>query len=248
MSRRDPRIWRRNPSGIAVSVPVPKTIPGLMAWYRSDLGITTVSGRVSAWADQSGSGDANRNLVQAVAGNRPTIVASDASFNGRPSLTFASADPDLLDRTGAWSAAIVQPATIYSVHMVTSLAAQVTYYDDSAVSGSFGLAQSLGAGFIARAGASIAGVDNTTNKPTAMCVVFNGASSAYYDAQLTATVSGNAGANGSTGLVVGTQAGAGAGLQGSICEIIVYSGAHNGTQRSTLLSYLGTLYNITIGA
>lgn len=55
----------------------------LVVWVRADLGITTVSGNVSAWADQSGNGN---DFAQASAGNRPTY--NTAPLNGQPTLRF----------------------------------------------------------------------------------------------------------------------------------------------------------------
>lgn len=248
MSRRDARQTRR--AGAApLNLPVPRTVAGLLAWYRGDLGVTNVGGRASAWADQSGTGDANKNLVQATAGNRPTITAADANFNNQTTLALNSAHPDILIPTGNWAVAMAQPITIYSVHLVTSLAGQVAYYDDNVTPNSFSLFQTLGGGFAAEAGASLSAGDNTLNKPTVFAVVFNGVSSSCYDNARTAVASGNAGANGSVGLLVGDHAtGGGSPLAGTIAEIIVYSGAHNATTRSTVLTYLGARYAIAIGA
>lgn len=73
----------------AVVVPPPLLIPDLAAWYRADRGVTLASGVVSAWADQSGSG---KTLSQGTAGARPTPVASNAAFNGQPTLSFDGGD------------------------------------------------------------------------------------------------------------------------------------------------------------
>lgn len=82
MSRRDgQRIQRRNSvSGLAFT---PKALPGLISWYRADLGVTIATG-VSAWADQSGAGN---TAVQATGANQPAFNASNAGFNGRPTIT-----------------------------------------------------------------------------------------------------------------------------------------------------------------
>ncbi len=45
----------------------PLDLPGMVDWHRADLGVTLVSGLVSAWADQSGNG---HHLTQPTAGNR----------------------------------------------------------------------------------------------------------------------------------------------------------------------------------
>ena len=57
----------------------------LLGWWRADMGITLVSGVVSAWADQSGNGN---HLVQATANRRPAYSTAHADWNGRPALTW----------------------------------------------------------------------------------------------------------------------------------------------------------------
>lgn len=53
------------------------------AWYRGDLGITLVGGKVSAWADQSGNG---AHLTQSSDPLRPTYTASVAARGGCPAV------------------------------------------------------------------------------------------------------------------------------------------------------------------
>jgi hypothetical protein len=57
----------------------------LLGWWRADMGITLVSGVVSAWADQSGNGN---HLVQSTANRRPAYSTAHADWNGRPALTW----------------------------------------------------------------------------------------------------------------------------------------------------------------
>ncbi len=61
----------------------PRDISGLAAWYRSDLGITTSSGLVTNWNDQSG----NSVNLTAASGYRPTYTSSWT--NGHQGLTFS---------------------------------------------------------------------------------------------------------------------------------------------------------------
>lgn len=55
----------------------------LVGWYKADTGITSVSGDVSQWNDQSSAG---ANLSQATAALRPTL--NPAGFNGGPCVQF----------------------------------------------------------------------------------------------------------------------------------------------------------------
>lgn len=57
------------------------------AWWRADLGVSLVSGFVSAWADQSGNG---AHLLQSSAPLRPTYTASGAR-KGQPCIETTSA-------------------------------------------------------------------------------------------------------------------------------------------------------------
>lgn len=52
-------------------------------WLKSSDGVTESGGVVSAWADQSGN---SRNFTQGTVGLRPSYDASDARFNGLPSI------------------------------------------------------------------------------------------------------------------------------------------------------------------
>jgi hypothetical protein len=61
-------------------------LTGLKQWHAADRGVTLVSSKVSAWADQSGNGF---DLAQSTSGLRPTFNAS--SINGLPGFTYASA-------------------------------------------------------------------------------------------------------------------------------------------------------------
>jgi len=66
---------------LATSPVVPPT--GLVTWLKADAGVTSSSGNVSAWADQSPTGN---SAVQATSGNQPTLVTS--AINGKPALSF----------------------------------------------------------------------------------------------------------------------------------------------------------------
>lgn len=60
----------------------PGSLPNLVTWVRSD---TVVGSPVSQWTDLSGNGN---HIVQATLAKRPAINASDAQYNGLPSLAF----------------------------------------------------------------------------------------------------------------------------------------------------------------
>ncbi len=61
----------------------PTKFSGCALWLAADRGVTTVDGKVSAWADQSGNGN---HAAQTTANYRPLYVAS--AQGGRPTLRF----------------------------------------------------------------------------------------------------------------------------------------------------------------
>ena len=75
------------------------TAASMFAWYRETMS-------VSQWTDLTAGA---RHATQAVAGNQPVYTASDADFNGQPSLTFTTDDymncggvASALTTTNAW--------------------------------------------------------------------------------------------------------------------------------------------------
>jgi hypothetical protein len=65
-----------------------------LSWHRADLGVTTATGGVSVWADQSGNG---RTYEQTVSAKRP---ATGGTLGGQASLIFTAANSDHLALTG----------------------------------------------------------------------------------------------------------------------------------------------------
>lgn len=64
---------------------VPQPSSNLVLWLRNDLGITTSTGTVSSWADQSGNG---HDATQATAGLRPSFTAGAINSAVLPTVTF----------------------------------------------------------------------------------------------------------------------------------------------------------------
>lgn len=57
-------------------------LTGLGLWYKADAGVTSESGKVSAWADQSGF---DRHAIQPVTAPQPVLITGG---NGKPALSF----------------------------------------------------------------------------------------------------------------------------------------------------------------
>lgn len=211
----------------------------LAAWLNATA-VTLNGSNVSAMRDLSPNG---RNFSQGVAANQPTLVASDSAYNGRPVLTTDG--DDWLDAIAAWN--LVQPVTIYVVGQIGNSADYKTFVDAGAgsrliVRGTAGEGLSMfGGSANIEPGASIAG-------PSIVCAVFNGASSAGYVSNVTASITGNPGTGG-----LGTPriCAAPVGVypmpsDGKLAEVIYTSVADSAAQRAQMFGFLSRRYGIAV--
>ena len=90
--------------------PLPRDLPGLLVWYRSDLEVTGPASTVRGWGDLSGSG---LTAGQAIAAERPTLGPGSANL---PKITFdpSAPGPDDLSNSAITNA----PAASYTLLMV----------------------------------------------------------------------------------------------------------------------------------
>lgn len=235
----------RPDSGVAWT---PKFISGLQLWLRADLGVTIATG-VSAWADQSGTGDANKNVTQATGSKQPTLNASDASYNNKATLSFSSAASQCLV-SGLWSSPLSQPWTVVVVGQDDGTAASQVYVESgSDLAGSNRvLVYQNGTNYELNAGVALV-ADARDANPHGLIGVVNGASSRIYHSARTAVATGDAGARTPLGATfigetfVGT-----AFLNGKIAEVIVWSGALTDAQLVPVWNYISSRYAITVGA
>lgn len=210
----------------------------LIAWFRSDLGVSIVGSGVATWADQSGNA---RDVTQGTDPNRPGWSASDALFAGLPALTWAGAQ--WLDGA-AWN--LTQPFTIYVVGQSGSYADWRTFFD--CPSGARSAIRAEPANLLA----TYAGVANVTSSsiasPSIFATVFSGASSAHYVNSLTASGTSSPGGDGIGTPRVGAGPGGGYTLQSTsrLCEIVVASGADSAAQREQMFRYLNRRYAIAV--
>lgn len=224
-------------------------------WYRASLGVTDDgSGKASAWADQSGAGDTNRNLAQATSARRPTITASNANFNGRATLEWdggAAGSGTYLDSSAFTGGVYAQAVTWYIVMRASRVSGTDTIFDsnDGAATNRNALIVT-GSTWLPYAGASVTGGTPATATTYVVCIVFNGASGALYKSRYNTTeMTGSFGTQGIHSIRVGGHNSlATAHFLGSIAEIIGYSGGHNATDRQTVMEGLGLMYGVTISA
>lgn len=228
-------------SGAAPFNPATGTASTCRLWLRSDLGLTADSGTlVSAWLDQSGQGDSNRNAA-AAGSARPGYTSSNVNYNGRPTVNFTSAAHRMA--TGVWSAAVAQVFTVVLVGRAISSGANGYWYES--LNGASHLRENNSSGLIAYAGTVLA--RGTTNAPAVVLVEFNGASTAVYETKrsVTGTV-GNAGTGGLTGMYIGNETGSAGYLNGELAEILVYSGVLSSGDKTAVFDYLEARYAITL--
>ena len=188
---------------------------------------------VSAWADLSAVKD---NVSQATGSKQPIYLAADSHYNNQPSLSFATASSQNL--VSAVAENIAQPLTIYVVGRATSTAGNYAFIDSASGGIVTGYAASVTSNTSYYAG-TIVGSSTAVSSVSAMCFMYNGASSAMYvNTSVTAKANGNPGANAMGQFAVG---GAGRGasfLQGDMSEILVFSGAHTQANVSRIFAML----------
>ena len=219
-------------------------------WLRADLGITLNGSTVSAWADQSGLGDANRNLSQATGANQPTYNSSDTNFAGRPSLS--NAGTTRMSTAASWSASYATPFSLYAV-----------VKDDTSPGNAYVLSNLSGTDsgiFTNIASSRHVGLDGAANFSGTLAIPagsavggeFNGASSNLYINAITANATGNTGAVpnlGANGMCIfNLNGGASFPLVGRIAEVVAFSSLLSAGNRALLLNYFGSRYGISIGA
>lgn len=209
----------------------PASLGNLAGWWTADYGITIGTG-VSSWLDRSGNG---RTLSQGTGSKQPAFGSTGP--NGLPGLTFDGVD-DLL-ATGSFT--LNQPETVYMI------VKQVTwtnddYFVDGNTNNGLVIYQDTATPRINQYAGAVGGTNSNlaVNTWGVVCAVFNNASS-LSRVNNTSDVTGTVGTNNAGGVVAGADGPAGANNKHSniiLSELLVYSAAHNSTQRSTVVNYL----------
>lgn len=242
---------------------LPSSIAGLETDYDPTVGVTIVSGKVSALGDQGGSGDVSRVLAQANASLRPVISAADPDYGGKDVLQFTAADQRL------FSAAFVTvpatgPLTVYLVcdapstdgmfwsnskeFPSSSLLYHAMYTNDNSGSGgpahSLAMYQNFASGPTSIVTTSMSAAAFTS--PRVACLVFNGASAAgYVNDPANSYVGGDLSPDEPLiGVSLGSWQLGAFGAVGRIARCLVYSGAHNLTNRTAAINGLKALYGL----
>lgn len=199
----------------------------VQAWYRADEVVLSGS-NVQTWTDKSGNG---RNLLTSVAGQRPAHNATDANFNGWPSLTF-DGSTDFFNRItvgGESVGTVVIVCNGYSGSTFNSLgsfdgvgSSLASYLAFGNVSGSIsGETVTIFKGDAANDWLAISTAPNTAPEANIIC--------ASYDRMAVNGITGTVVQDNVTGVMdfdisVGLRIGLGQYFTGSIAEIILFEG------------------------
>ncbi len=232
----------------------PAQLPGCMLWLRADLGVTldtTGTGNVQQWNDQSPIGDPNKNLTQATSANRPGYKPSNASYNNLPTLTLASAS-SLSMASGLWATVVNQPTTwVFVAHNTGSHAVFEYLMDGNNLNEAQACGLNVTPAVFIYASATYLNYTNAWSSPSVVLGEWNGASSNIYFNNITgaAQQSGSVGtgaSSGQGGMTLGAHFGAGNYWDGSVAEIIGFSGLLTAKQKFQLRQYLNGRYALSL--
>jgi hypothetical protein len=248
---------RGSMAGKAVAAFAPDQLTNLHAWYKGDgtlwqdsartTPVTANNDPVGAWDDASGNG---YHVLQATAGNRPVYKATGGP-NSKPAVNADVAGKYLSKTTGLtnWTGGV----TIFIVANTASGGQSNNDYwlgfrtpsDDAAVI----------CGFVTDAVEYFASPRITLGAPHATTYhIFefvdlgNGAASSAVglrNGTVTATTTGSSKNLGTAMFLFATNSGAGSSVA-NFAEVIIYKEGKGTTDRSSVRSYLGTKYGITV--
>jgi hypothetical protein len=232
----------------------PAQLPGCVLWLRADLGVTldTVgTGNVQQWNDQGPTGDSNKNLMQAVAADRPLYKPSDPNYNNQATFTLTHS-PGLNMTSAIWATNVVQPNTwVFVAHNTGSHANSEYLMDGNDINHaqSSGLATTPAASIFA--GTQFVLYNTAWSSPSVMLGEWNGSSSNIFFNNLTgaAQASGTVGTGASTSqdsMTFASQFGGVNYWDGSVAEIIGFSGILSAAQKLQLRQYLNGRYAFSL--
>jgi hypothetical protein len=208
-------------------------------WLRADLGITFsgVTPTVTAWGDQSGSGN---NMT-----GQGAPVWQPAGLGGMPAIAIGN--PGYF--SNAAGPTIAQGDSMFVVLQETAAQPTATFIDG--VGANRQTASQTTNATTVTLNAGNAGVTATLNAPgftapTILQVDWNGASTAVYQNGVSITPSGSPGAQSfQIGYVGANQAG-GSAWVGSIAEVILFNKILSANNRTRVTRYLGGRYGISV--
>lgn len=242
---------------VSYNTAVPQVTSNLLLWLRSDSGVTTSGGAVTAWADQSGN---SNNATQGTGANRPTLNTGSANSGILSSISFDGSSDYLSLPSGF--ANLSAGASIFAIVKPSSSSATGVPFVCGNTSNSDALiAKTVGTNAAMYAYNSTTASNVTTSSNPISTSNFQLLETIFTPGASAGTGVGKVYVNGAleataTNLVQNlnnttrstNQIGAGIGLTdyfgGEICEILVYSNPLTDSQRHSLDSYFLSKYNV----
>lgn len=207
----------------------------LIAWYRSDKGITIGTG-VSSWADLSGNG---HNATQGTPANQPTYNTTGGGGTGTfPYVSCATSGGAISLATSAFT--LTQPNEVFLEAKWTSEANFRYIFDGAAVGNTIAILDNAAVNsFAIDAGTLLSGTVTPSGWQT-WDAVFNGASSSLTVAG-SLIASGAAGAGPASGIILFNAQSLVVSPIAGLAEVIVTNALTAG-QRGQVLNYLHSRY------
>src|SRR5574338_1698590 len=205
---------------------------------------------MSAWADQSGVGDANRDVAQSAATQKPAYLASDAGYNGRPSVVFDGSNDTLV--SGVWASPLSRPSTWIVVGHSAFTAAVHIAIDGVAVGHRNYLDRYSSTEISMYAGTQVPTSFNWGSKAAVLAEFGTGGGGLFgtlYGNDFTTPLfaNNNVGSGDLTQLSVNSQQGAGSfAWNGPMVEIIAFSGTLSAAEKNAIRDYLNSRYGMSI--
>lgn len=223
-----------SPLTIVTSVPI-------LGWWRSDLGITQ-SGTVSQWVDQKN----GITLAQGTAGQRPTFSASDANFNGRPSITFDGSDDEIFGTVATG----VGVYYWWIFRQISWISNGVLFSNDTGAAGvvyQWGLSVSPNLAMTSQAAhdSNVNGGAPIGQTKRGACY-FGNTTADFLQLGATLVSGGDAGNGVATTLYIGGYGGAGLNGNYALAEVVLTGGLPTSAERTRLDAYGAVLYGATV--
>jgi hypothetical protein len=228
----------------------PKTVTGLVAWYKSDAGVLDASGnaitadntKVKTWQDQSGNG---KDLVQATVGNQPTWRNAANGINGVPAVYFTGSSTNYMVSSSF-------DLSSYTVFFVQKISIDCIFYEHGNAAtgnGQFSYTSQNPSMYV-RKGAAVNGKDSTVGWGSGNVLLqwnsrYAGTSLTHTmrkngaDQTLTVRNAGDPGtATTTAALTLGARAGFTAPATGFIAEVLFYNAALSSGDIANIEAYL----------
>ncbi len=211
---------------------LPSDLAGLKLWCKYNSGITVTGAGVSQWDDVSGNGN---HLKQGTDTNRPSKEADG-------SILFDGVDNFL--KADAFT--LVQPETVYLLVKQVTWTLARRFFDGNIVNTGL-IYQNPTTPTIKMYAGSDSGEnsDLTIDTYSAICAVFNGASS-ILRVDNNADVSGDVGAGDMGGLTLGANGANGQWSNIQVKEVLIYNVAHDAAERLQMTAYLAQIGSLNI--